>query len=68
MFDERWLITGLAVLWLGVGVMILRTQAKATSCSRHSRVAGMLAVPIGWGSLVGGVGLLGYGVYLLAIA
>lgn len=65
MTDHRLLIIGLGMLWALVGVSVIRTQAKATSCPRHSRLAGKLAVPIGWGSLIGGLGLLGYGLRLL---
>jgi hypothetical protein len=43
-----------------VGVAVFRVQVRAASCPRHSRFAGRMAIVLGWASLIGGMGLLGY--------
>lgn len=63
--DPRWLVAGLAVVLILIGGSVLRTQATAASCPHHSRWAGRLALVVGWASLAGGTGLLGYALFLL---
>lgn len=63
----EWLVTGAGLLLLLIGASVIRKQAQAKSCPRHSRLAGRLAVPVGWGSVIGGLALLGYGLYLVGV-
>jgi formate-dependent nitrite reductase membrane component NrfD len=64
MIDVRLTLVGIAVLLMLVGLVVFRRQMRATSCPRHSRFAGRLAMIIGWASLIGGMGLLGYALLL----
>lgn len=45
-----------------VGVAALRRQSKATSCPKHSLVAGRVAVFLAWACMIAGIGTLVAGV------
>jgi hypothetical protein len=64
MIDVRLTLAGIAMLLMLVGVAVFRRQMRATSCPRHSRFAGRIAIVAGWASLIGGMGLLGYALLL----
>ncbi len=63
--DVRILLVVVAVLLMLVGAVVFRRQARATSCPRHSRIAGKVAMAAGWLSLIGGIGLLGYVLFVI---
>ena len=60
MIDFRLILAAIALALMFIGVSIFRRQARATSCPRHSRLAGRIAVVAGWVSLIGGIGLMSY--------
>ncbi len=60
MIDLRLTLVGIAMLLMLVGVAVFRRQTRATSCPRHSQLAGRIAIVVGWASLIGGIGLAGY--------
>lgn len=59
MLDVRLILIAIAVALMLIGAAIFRRQARATSCPRHSRSAGRIAVVAGWAALIGGIGLMG---------
>jgi len=60
MIDVPVILAGIALVMMLVGVAVFRRQARASSCPRHSHLAGRVAVVAGWISLIGGVGLMVY--------
>jgi hypothetical protein len=64
MIDVYRTLMGMAILLMLVGVAIFRRQSRATSCPRHNRFAGRIALVAGWASLIGGMSLLGYALLL----
>jgi hypothetical protein len=63
--DFRLVIAAIALALMLIGVGVFRYQTKATSCPLHNRLAGRIAVIIGWISLVGGILLMGYVIVFL---
>lgn len=64
MADVRLVLAGFGHALVPTGLAVFRRQAKATSCPRHSQLAGITAVVAGWLSLNVGIGLLAYSVWL----
>jgi hypothetical protein len=60
MIDMRLLIAAVAAMLMLAGVGVIRHQAKATSCPRHSRLVGRIAIAVGWASFLVGIVLMGY--------
>lgn len=60
MIEVRLTLIAIALALVLIGVAVFRRQARATSCPRHSRVAGRIAVVAGWASVVSGIGLMVY--------
>ena len=65
MVDFRLILAAIALALMLIGVGVFRRQMKATSCPRHSHLAGRIAVMAGWFSLIGGIGLMGYVILLV---
>ncbi len=57
------LAVSIALILLGLAVFV--RQAQATSCRRHSRLAGRMAVAIGSAAVVVGIGLIAYALIAL---
>ncbi len=60
MINVRLILVVIALAMMVLAVATFRRQAKAASCPRHSRIAGKVAFVVGWVSLIGGIGLMGY--------
>jgi uncharacterized membrane protein len=65
MINMRLMLAAIALAMMVLAVATFRRQAKAASCPRHSRMAGKAALIVGWASLIGGVGLMGYALLLV---
>jgi hypothetical protein len=55
---DVWVIAAVGAGLVVVGLLSLRRRSMASRCSRHSRVAGRVAVPMAWLSMVAGIALL----------
>ena len=65
MIGMRLLLAGIALVMVLITVAVFRRQARATSCPRHSRIAGRIAVAAGWASFVAAIGLLIYALFVV---
>ena len=65
MSGMRLLLAGIALAMMLISVAVFRHRTRATSCPRHSRTAGRIAVVAGWASFVAGIGLFIYALFVV---